>query len=457
MYGRRPPLLALTPAAPDASHTLVNFEPNDQRSKARTFCKRSVAGIVAGAALLLASSPVAARAAAAPVTNTPAISGVTAAAAWGLGGSFSQTQYNGMASEDVSLVRNDASWSAIEPNPPGPSGPVFDFGSIDPEVTMLAVDHLTWLPVLDYSAPWAASVGNDPFSPPASDSDFAAYAQAVAARYGAGGSFWAQNPQLPYEPVTTFEVWNEENGGYFWDTGSQPAAYGKLYAATRTAIKSTDPSAEVIVGGLVEPSADQFVTQMLSDDPSLRGNVDGFGLHPYDLDGDQVVADVQSFRKTLDGLGESAAPIDVTEFGWEYDSAPGDETWRADQMQEVAEALGNSDCGVQQLDPYSWVNDGGPDWGLADTTGAIRPAGAAWFTGLAVARSRPMTTLCASSSSTSTSRAKSSVTSQPKAITASFKTKKVDGRSKKQERKKAKRRSKRSTKPARRKASPKRS
>ena len=30
-------------------------------------------------------------------------------------------------------------------------------------------------------------------------------------RYGPEGSFWAAHPNLPYHPVTSYEIWNEPN------------------------------------------------------------------------------------------------------------------------------------------------------------------------------------------------------------------------------------------------------
>ena len=55
---------------------------------------------------------------------------------------------------------------------------------------------------------------------------------------------------------------------------------------------------------------------MFSADPGLRGNVDGFGLHPYGTSAADAVEWTVHFRHVLDALGEARAPIDVTEFGW---------------------------------------------------------------------------------------------------------------------------------------------
>ena len=134
---------------------------------------------------------------------------------------------------------------------------------------------------------------------------------------------------------------------------------------------------------------------MFADDPALAGNVDGFALHPYGATASDVLKWVAEFRSVLVPRNEGSAPIDITEIGWQYGANP--ESWRASQMQTVAAALTNSNCGIRLLEPYDWINPGttpANDWGLVDpsaSTTALRPAGNAWFTGLARATIRQQT------------------------------------------------------------------
>lgn len=307
-------------------------------------------------------------------------------------------QFAAMQAAGVSMVRIDASWSTIEPTAPVQGIHSYNFSYFDTRVALMAAHHLTWLPILDYSAPWAATVPGDWRSPPLHDSDFATYAAAVAARYGPGGSFWSANPGLPYEPVRIFEVWNEQNGGYFWDTGSDPAGYAALYTATRAAIRQLVPGAQVIVGGLVDPisRATSFVTGMFAAQPGLRGNVDGFALHPYASSDVGVELTVQAFRATLRALGEGSAPLELTEFGWTTDGSSAQESLRAQMFSRLARVLANSDCGIGVVAPYDWMNPGAPasgDWGLAGASG-LRPGGLAWFAGLRTGATQPQNLLC---------------------------------------------------------------
>ncbi len=66
--------------------------------------------------------------------------------------------------------------------------------------------------------------------------------QAVA-RYGPGGSFWAENPSLPKRPIRTWQIWNEPNFKYFV-ARPNPAEYGKLVKISYAAIKGVDPGRE---------------------------------------------------------------------------------------------------------------------------------------------------------------------------------------------------------------------
>ena len=300
-------------------------------------------------------------------------------------------------------VRSDAPWADIEPLPPGPHGDAYDFTQTDAWVTALAVHHLAWQPIIDYSVGWAKTCPGP--CAPKSDGPYAAFAQAVAARYGVGGSFWSQHPELPAYPARIFEVWNEEGGA---PTYIDPARYATLYAAARKAIDAVNPQAAVIVGGLGDDgrtfvAADDYpawyVLRMLVADPGLKGHIDGFGLHPYGASAVDVENWVVNFRYALDVWGEGSAPIYITEFGWPTVDAS-HETWRASQMTDLAWTLTRSNCGIAMVAPYTWINPGSPpdsDFGFVDNTGAatvLRPAGMGWFTGLAKAASLPELGLC---------------------------------------------------------------
>ena len=340
------------------------------------------------------------------------------------------TQLATMRIDGVGTVRSDAPWADVEPLPPGPSGHVYDFATTDKWVTALAVHHLTWQPIVDYSVGWAKTCAGP--CAPGNDGPYAAFAQAVAARYGVGGSFWTQHPELPAYPARIFEIWNEQGGP---PTYISPARYDTLYAAARKAIHTVDPQAAVILGGLADDGGPfvaaqdypaWYVLAMLAADPGLSGHIDGFGLHPYGATAQDVEDWVVNFRYSLDVWGEGSAPIYITEFGWPtFDASH--ETWRAGQMTDLAWTLTRSNCGVAMVAPYTWINPGSPpdsDFGLVDNTGhdtVLRPAGVGWFTGLTKAASLPELGVCGPNTPSITSATPPIIVSSPPATSSTGK------------------------------------
>jgi hypothetical protein len=321
-------------------------------------------------------------------------------------GTFTQVQIDSqleaLARTGAKLARTDALWEATEPKAPVDGVHHYNWAFDDRIAGSLADHRLAWLPIIDYSAPWAQSIPGQDHSPPASASDYAAYAGALAARYGAAGSFWREHPLLTAQPVSTYEIWNEPDNGEFWTPTPDAARYADLYLAARTAILAADPDARAIVGGLTHPTS--FLPALLAARPLLRGHVDGVAVHPY---GNPLVVlgKLHADRATLDGLGFSAVPLYATEFGWTTEPAgtlnyvPA--ALRPRYIATTMADLGHLDCGIAAAVLYTWVtpeqNPGDrEDWyGIHDPAGAATAASAAFARGVHGAQSRaPTIRLC---------------------------------------------------------------
>jgi hypothetical protein len=267
-----------------------------------------------------------------------------------------EAQLRALASTGATLARSDALWEATEPTAPVGGVHHYSWSFDDRIAAQLAAHGLSWLPIVDYSAPWAQSVPGQDHSPPARAGDYAAYAGALAARYGNGGSFWREHPALPARPVGTYEIWNEPDNSEFWTPGPNAAAYADLYTAARDAIRAADPDARAIVGGLTHPNT--FLPAMLAARPGLHGQLDGVAVHPY---GNPLVVlgKLRSDRATLDRLALSAVPLYVTEFGWTtspagtLNYAPAER--RPRYIEATTAALGHLDCGVAAVTLYTWI------------------------------------------------------------------------------------------------------
>ena len=110
----------------------------------------------------------------------------------------------------------------------------YDFGLHDRFVANAARAGLGVLPILIDPPPFRSSRpatgARRGVYPPASNAEFAAFAQLLVRRYGPDGGFWRANPGLPQMPIRSWEVWNEPNLPQYWAAGPDPAAYAVGFA-----------------------------------------------------------------------------------------------------------------------------------------------------------------------------------------------------------------------------------
>jgi len=304
-----------------------------------------------------------------------------------------QPQLAAMQSGGLQLARIDARWENVEPNPPSGGTHHYNWTLYDSIVGALAQHYIRWYPIVDYSTDWSGVIPGDDASAVAPEhvGDFGSYAFALAKRYGPGGSFWSAHPSLPAMPVTEYEIWNEENSTTFLHPQDYaPEAYADLYMGARAAIKSADPQARVIVGGLalgIPGVTDevQFLQRMAAHRPDLKGNVDGVGLHPYQRSLSDTYMRLAHFRQALDQVAGGSVPIEITELGWATTSVS--EAQRATDLGALAKQLPRSDCNVDRLLPYTWLtqetNPSDPeDWfGIWNHDASAKPSGQA-YTGM---------------------------------------------------------------------------
>ncbi len=175
-----------------------------------------------------------------------------------------------MAEIGAAWVRLDVDWSVVEAERGR-----YDWSANDRLVDAAIAADLDVLGMLAYTPAWARPPGTDDKHPPIDDEGFAEFAAAAVARYGPSG-------------VRAWEVWNEPNSALFWSTGPDPAGYGRLLRATAAAIRSADPDATIVSGGLA-PGLDRPDDGWLSPETFLDElvragalvDVDAVGVHPY--------------------------------------------------------------------------------------------------------------------------------------------------------------------------------
>ena len=249
------------------------------------------------------------------------------------------------ASAGVQLYRARIQLNCVDPAHTGR----FDFTTPSPScyglsydglVRALAQRNVTLLPVLmnfnggTPQPPTQTGAGGSP-----TISEFAAFAAAAAARYKPGGTFWSGCGCAPH-PVEAWEIWNEENDGWWWGGNSSAGDYAAVFSATRTALRSADPQARAVVGGLAFDPAGQpsFVTpaDMIRALTATNANAfDAVAVHPYTEAAGasssqladaavSLIAGVAQDVAADTGPGPGGAPrqqIWVTEMGWSNQSA----------------------------------------------------------------------------------------------------------------------------------------
>jgi polysaccharide biosynthesis protein PslG len=222
----------------------------------------------------------------------------------------------GFDSLGIDWVRLDVPWSVVQAAGPGS----YSWAQYDQVVSAVRAHGQSLLLVLDYSPSWARSAGcaDTERCAPSNPDAFASYAGQVAARYAGQG-------------VSAYEIWNEPNKAGFWGPRADPAAYTRLLLKSSSAIRATQPSAQIITGGLA-PSytegGDYSPVDFLSGVYAAGGRTafTAVGHHPYcfpalpsqiySWSGWSVMSQLSSsLRSVMVAHGDSSKRIWATEYG----------------------------------------------------------------------------------------------------------------------------------------------
>ena len=215
----------------------------------------------------------------------------------------------------------------------------------------------------------------------------AAFVTSFAQRYGPGGSFWAQHPELPYLPVESYEIGNEpditptepadETSLHY----ANPADYAEVYEAARTALHQVDPTAQAVVGGMLDSGA---ITLDTAEQYLAGDRPDGCGrLPPVSVRRDDDGAGHDPLRQWLDANGDSNVPLDINEFGAADGVTPGIAAWGAEVAQYTQWALCTPGLNVENVQAFWWggipIADTDPWFSMVDSELSESPLGTAYL------------------------------------------------------------------------------
>lgn len=259
--------------------------------------------------------------------------GIVSGAYWEPSGANSvDRQYARFAAAGVRYTREGFDWNHIQR-----SRGRWDWSYADAVMTAAARHEIRVNPTFAYSALWASPQPNSARPQHHPPTDYNAYTRFVVEafrRYGTGGQFWAEHPELDPKPITSAEIWNEPYGWWFWDQPS-PARYADLVERTARALSAAGfGRVRVVMHGAVWtiPKAGQprqpWIRGIFQARPALRDLVDVVAVHPYpcsNTDGPlstHSAPGCPSMREAVGGVRLALAaagapkPLWITEIGW---------------------------------------------------------------------------------------------------------------------------------------------
>jgi hypothetical protein len=269
---------------------------------------------------LLAGAALAAIGAAA----APAASGAVPRGFYGTvpGTTLGRGDFNRMGRARVGSLRLLFFWPSIQPRHHGP----LHWRSFDAAVASAALQHISILPTLVGTPPYEAKrcgvpncTGHISFRTKGQRRDWQAFVRAAVRRYGRDGGFWAANQSLPYEPITRWQIWNEQNNP---SEGNPASLYAKLLKSADKPIHAADPKAQTVLGGMFgNPPRGGNKTTAWGYLTGLYGagagkNFDAAALHPYSRTMSGIRAQIKRMRRVLRRHHDGNRRILITEIGW---------------------------------------------------------------------------------------------------------------------------------------------
>lgn len=225
------------------------------------------------------------------------------------GGFDDQREFDLMRSSGVETVRMAMPWSDIEPSP----GEI-NFASTDVIVGQAASHGLVVLPTVTFAPDWAARHPGNSNSPPEGTTNYANFLSAAVKRYGPGGTYWAEHPEVPNRPIREWQIWNEPNQPVFnWSDQPFAADYVALLRDAGAAIKAVDPGAKIVLAGLVGTSWTALQTVYRAGGKRL---FDVVAIHPFTLDPDNTLKILAKVRAVMKKNGDARKPMYITELTW---------------------------------------------------------------------------------------------------------------------------------------------
>jgi hypothetical protein len=300
-------------------------------------------------------------------------------------------------------IKQRFEWRYIEPHIKGK----MEWNEPDRIVDAVTRAGLKMIARVDNQPRWARADTTWPIDgPPDKLSDFGDFLEAMAKRYQGR--------------IQAYQIWNEPNLAREWgNKPPNPAAYVEMLKVAHKAVKSADPNAVVISGGLSPTTATgaiampdvQFVKELYA--AGGKPFFDLLGVHaagykaPPELSPEEIAKDpkynhgegaagriygfrhAEDLRAVMVANGDANKRVAVLEFGWTADTRPSSPYfWHAVSEDEKAAYLVRAFEFAKKnwqpwIGPMSVIYIADPTWtkeheqfywSITDPNGALRPA-----------------------------------------------------------------------------------
>ena len=174
-----------------------------------------------------------------------------------------------------------------------------------------------------------------------------------------------------YQPhVKVWEIWNEPNGPWFWQTPASVKDYGRMVKAAAEIIRRVQPEAVILAGSTANVPPDYLEAFLAS---AGAGSFDHWSVHPYGELPEASDPRIRDVRELLRTRGKSTVlwqsecgfPSSADTAGWGY-GGPWDETKHAKWV--LRRLLSDASLDMQVsiyfvLHDYPGMLEGGPNRG----------------------------------------------------------------------------------------------
>ena len=221
-------------------------------------------------------------------------------------------ELDGVAASGSHWLRVDFAWSGIEAERRGQ----YTWAAADRLVAAANAHGIHLLAVAGYTPSWNRPPRTTDHYQPTDPTAYAEFVRAAAGRYARFG-------------LHAWEIWNEPNSRDFWQPSPDVARYSELLRLGSAAIRSVDPEAFVVSGGVAPAfnapgysiAPKDFVSGLYTTGAGPA--IDAVGVHPYSFPyAPTYAAQWNTFFITpqihdiMAAHGDGAKKIWGTEIGW---------------------------------------------------------------------------------------------------------------------------------------------